>query len=87
MAKSKTFWKTIKGKRFFFSVGKQPFSKNVYYVKIYKKGRSSLLEIIATYQVNAKSIKDAFLSARDYFVYSGGKRGYIDLTGMKSYRW
>jgi len=80
MAKSKTFWKTIKGKRFFFSVGKQPFSKNVYYVKVYKKGRSNLLEIIATYQVSATSIKDAFLSARDYFVYSGGKRGYVDLS-------
>ena len=85
MTKSRLFKKTIKGKRFFFSVGKQPFSKNVYYVKVYRKGRSNLLEIIVTYQVSATSIKDAFLSARDYFVYSGGKRGYVDLSGMKNY--
>jgi len=85
MTKSKLFKKTIKGKRFFFSVGKQPFSKNIYYAEIYKKGRSNSLEIIATYRMSAKSIKDAFLSARDYFVLSGGKRGYVDLSGMKNY--
>jgi len=83
MTKSKLFKKTIKGKRFFFSVGKKPFSKNIYYADIYKKGRSNLLEYIATYRMSATSIKDAFLSARDYFMYSGGKRGYLDLTGMK----
>jgi len=73
MTKTKVFRVNMKGKKFVFSMGKQYFSKNYYNIVIYKKGRSALVYPVATYSMNAKSIKDAFLSARDYFLYNGCK--------------